>query len=433
MIALPLLRLVQPSRDRGSRNTIAVTQLDDSDQTSQIPMKHINYKSTLHACYLGYITQALIVNLPPLLFVVFRDNFGLSYTMLGSLVVVIFITQLVVDALAIKLIDRIGQRVAAVIAHAFAAVGMIALAFLPRLLPDPYVGLVIASLLFAIGGGLIEVLVSPIVDSLPGDAKASAMSLLHSFYSWGQVLVISLSTVALLLVGRDLWFLLPLLWALLPIVTLFRFARVPLVPPEEESKRTPVRTLVTSKIFLIALLLMVCSGAAEQAMAQWASLFAEKGLGISKTLGDLFGPCLFAVMMGIVRSLYGTKGQTINIHKTLVASSFLCILSFAVVALVPVPAISLLGCSLCGLAVSLMWPGMLSLTAGGYPAGGTAMFAMMALGGDLGCSLGPWLAGAVADSSNLNIGLSTGMTFPAIMLAGLYVLKPLLQAKHKSR
>ncbi|MCE5313392.1 MAG: MFS transporter [Armatimonadota bacterium] len=396
-------------------------------------MQSINYKSTLHACYLGYTTQALIVNLPPLLFVVFRDKFGLSYTMLGSLVVVIFITQLVVDALAIKFVDKIGQRVLAVIAHIFAAIGMIALAFLPRLLPQPYVGLVIASLLFAFGGGLIEVLVSPIVESLPGDAKASSMSLLHSFYSWGQVLVIILSTVALLFVGQDLWFLLPLLWAVLPIVTLFKFTRVPLVPPEEESKRTPLKTLVTSKIFLIALLLMVCSGAAEQAMGQWASLFAEKGLGISKTLGDLFGPSLFAVMMGIVRTLYGMKGQKINIQKTLIVCSFLCILSFAITALVPVPAISLLGCSLCGLTVSLMWPGMLSMTAGGYPAGGTAMFAMMALGGDLGCSVGPWLTGIVADSSNLNIGLLTGMIFPAIMLIGLFILKPLLKSKYKSR
>lgn len=392
-------------------------------------MPKATYKSTLHACYLGYITQALIVNLPPLLFVIFRDTFGLSYTMLSSLVVVIFITQLVVDALAIRVVDKIGHRASAVIAHVFAAVGMIALAFLPRLLPSPYVGLLMASLLFAIGGGLIEVLVSPIVESLPGDAKASSMSLLHSFYSWGQVLVIILSTVALLLIGQDLWFLLPLLWAILPIVTLFKFTRVPLMPPQEESTRTPLKRLLTSKLFVIALFLMVCSGAAEQAMAQWASLFAEKGLGISKTLGDLFGPCLFAVMMGIMRTLYGIKGQKINMQRTLAICSALCILSFAVTALVPVPAIALLGCSLCGLTVSLMWPGMLSLTAEAFPSGGTAMFAMMALGGDLGCSIGPTLTGIVADSSNLHIGLLTGMVFPAVMLAGLFIIKPLLQAK----
>lgn len=392
-------------------------------------MQTTNYKSTLHACYLGYITQALIVNLPPLLFVVFRDKFGLSYTMLGSLVLVVFLTQLVVDVLSIRLIDKMGQRVSAVIAHIFAAVGMIALAFLPRIMTQPYVGLVIASLLFSIGGGLIEVLVSPIVDSLPGDAKASAMSLLHSFYSWGQVLVIILSTVGLLIVGQDRWFVLPLLWAVLPIVTLIKFTKVPLVPPQEENEQIPIKKLLSSRIFIIALLLMVCSGAAEQAMAQWASLFAERGLGISKMLGDLFGPCLFAIMMGIMRTFYGIKGEKINMHKSLMILSILCILSFAITALVSVPVISLLGCSLCGLSVSLMWPGMLSLTAEGFPSGGTAMFAMLALGGDLGCSVGPWLTGVVADASSLNLGLLAGMIFPVIMLAGLLILRPLLKKR----
>jgi len=392
-------------------------------------MNKISYKSTLHACYLGYITQALIVNLPSLLFVIFREKFGLSYTKLGSLVVTIFITQLLVDAIAIKSVDKIGQRTSAVIAHFFAAVGMIALAFLPMALPSPYIGLIIASVLFAIGGGLIEVLVSPIVESLPGDAKASSMSLLHSFYSWGQVLVIVLTTLALLLVGQDLWFILPLVWSLLPIYTLFKFTRVPLVPPIEESKRTPLKTLFKSKIFLIALLLMVCSGASEQSMSQWASLFAEKGLGISKTLGDLMGPCLFAVMMGVVRTWYGIRGQKVKIYRALVYSSVLCIISFVIAAFVPVPAISLIGCVLCGLSVSLMWPGMLSMTAAGYPTGGVAMFAILALGGDLGCSIGPQLTGIIADKSSLNLGLFAAIIFPAVMLVGLAILKPLLKKK----
>lgn len=395
-------------------------------------MHPVNYKSTLHACYLGYITQALIVNLPPLLFVVFTEKFGLSYTMLANLVLAIFITQLTVDALAIKFVDKIGQRMSAVLAHLFATIGMISMAFLPRLLPNPYVGLIISFLLFSIGGGLIEVLVSPIVESLPGDAKASSMSLLHSFYSWGQVLVIVLSTLALLIVGFENWFVIPLIWASLPLFTMFRFTKVPLVPPGEEQQRTPVRTLMTSKVFLIALLLMICSGAAEQSMAQWVSLFAEKGLQIPKALGDLFGPCLFAIMMGISRTLYGMKGQKLNMHKTLSICCVLCILSFAIAALVPIPAISLLGCSLCGLAVSLMWPGMLSLTAAGYPSGGTAMFAILALGGDIGCSVGPWLTGVVADASSLNIGLLTGMIFPAVMLAGLFFMKSVLKAKEKA-
>lgn len=393
-------------------------------------MSEVNYKSTLHACYLGYITQALIVNLPPLLFVVFQDLYGLSYTKLGSLVFAIFITQLIVDALAARYIDVIGHRMGAVLAHLFATVGMVALAFLPRLLPSPYAGLVISSIIFAMGGGLIEVLVSPIVESLPGEAKASAMSLLHSFYSWGQVLVIVLSTLGLLLVGHNLWYLLPLAWSLLPLFNFFKFMRVPLVPPIEESRRTPLSKLFRSSIFLIALLLMVCSGASEQAMAQWVSLFAEKGLGITKALGDLLGPCIFAIMMGTVRTWYGVKGQNINIHKTLVVSAGFCIVSFIITAIVPIPAIALVGSALCGLSVALMWPGMLSLTASGYPNGGVAMFAILALGGDLGCSIGPQLTGIIADRSSLNWGLVSAVIFPVIMLIGLAALGPKMKSKH---
>jgi len=389
-------------------------------------MNNINYKSTLYACYLGYITQALIVNLPPLLFVVFQGKFGLSYTMLGSLVVVVFVTQLIVDALAVKFVDKIGHRMSVVIAHAFATFGMIALAFLPRMLPWPYIGLIISSILFSIGGGLIEVLVSPIVESLPSDAKASSMSLLHSFYSWGQVLVIIVSTLALHIVGQDLWFILPLVWSLLPLFTLFKFTRVPLMPPIEESQRTPLKELFRSRIFLIALLLMVCAGASEQSMAQWASLFAEKGLGISKTLGDLLGPCLFAVMMGVMRTWYGVKGQKISMHKALLICSVLCMASFVITAITPISAISLLGCALCGLSVSLMWPGMLSITAAGYPLGGVAMFAILALGGDLGCSIGPQFTGIIADRSNLNLGLLAAIIFPTIMLIGLVLLKSMI-------
>jgi fucose permease len=387
-------------------------------------MDQANYKSTLHACYLGYITQALIVNLPPLLFVIFREKFGLSYTMLGSLVFIGFVTQLIVDALAIKFVDKIGHRTSAVLAHAFAAVGLIALAFLPRALPFPYAGLIIASVLFSIGGGIIEVLISPIVEGLPSDAKASSMSLLHSFYSWGQVLVIIMSTLALRMAGQDLWFLLPLLWSLLPLLNLTKFTRVPLVPPVEESKRIPLKTLFRSKVFLIAFLLMVCSGASEHSMAQWASIFAEKGLGIPKALGDLLGPCMFAVMMGIMRTWYGVKGQNINISKALTVCTVLCMASFVIAAITPIPAISLIGCALCGLSVSLMWPGMLSITAAGYPTGGVAMFAVLALGGDLGCSIGPQIVGIVADmTSSLNSGLLAAIIFPAIMFSGLISLK----------
>jgi MFS family permease len=237
----------------------------------------------------------------------------------------------------------------------------------------------------------------------------------------------------LLTIGQDLWFVLPLVWTLLPLFTLFKFTKVPLVPFIEESNRTPLRTLFRSRIFLIALLLMVCSGASEQTMNQWASLFVEKGLGISKALGDILGPCLFAVMMGTVRTWYGIKGQKVNIHKALTVSSVLCIASFIITAIVPIPAISLLGCTLCGVSVALMWPGMLSMTAAGYPSGGVAMFAILALGGDLGCSIGPQFAGIIADGSSLNYGLLAAVIFPAIMLIGLLVLKPMLRAKEKTQ
>jgi len=390
----------------------------------------INYKSTLHACYLGYITQALIVNLPPTMFVIFKDKFGLSYTMLGSIVMVIFITQLLTDAFAVKFADKLGHRASAVLAHALAAAGMVMLSFLPKLTPQPYIGLIISTVVFSVGGGLIEVLISPIVESLPGEAKASSMSLLHSFYSWGQLIVIVLSTLALSAIGHDLWFILPLVWSILPLFTLVRFTKVPLMPPVEESQRTPLKKLLTSKIFLVALLLMVCSGASEQAMAQWASIFAEKGLGISKTLGDLLGPCIFAVMMGAMRTLYGIKGQKINIHKILVICTVLCVPSYLITALVPIPALALLGCALCGVSVSLMWPGMLSLTAAGYPSGGTAMFAILALGGDLGCSVGPWLTGIAADWKDLNTGLLAAIIFPLMMLLGLAVLKVFMKGKN---
>ena len=313
---------------------------------------------------------------------------------------------------------------------------------LPGIMPA-YAGMLIAVFLYAIGGGLIEVLISPIVDSLPGDAKASTMSLLHSFYSWGQVVVVALSTLLLQLIGHDLWFLLPMLWAILPAANLFYFLRVPLIPPVAEEHRLPLKKLLTSRFFVVAMLLMVCSGAAEQAMSQWASLFVEKGLGISKVLGDLLGPCIFAVMMGIGRTLYGTRGQKLNLQKALSACAVLCIVSYLLTALVPVPAVALLGCALCGLSVSLMWPGMLSLSSAGYPTGGTAMFAILALCGDLGCSAGPWLTGLISDAAQqssaivswgagmgndpaqagLRIGLLTAIVFPLVMLFGILYMR----------
>ena len=405
-------------------------------------MPQPNYKSTLRACCLGYVTQAAVVNLAPLLFVIFQQRYGLSFTMIGSLVLFNFVVQLTVDAVAIKFVDRIGYRASVMIAHGFSAAGLLLLGILPHVMPA-YAGMLVAVFLYAIGGGLIEVLISPIVDSLPGDAKASTMSLLHSFYSWGQVVVVALSTLLLQIIGHSLWFILPMLWAILSFANLFYFLRVPLIPPVEDGQRMPLKKLLTSRIFVVAMLLMVCSGAAEQAMSQWASLFAETGLGISKVVGDLLGPCIFAVMMGIGRTLYGIRGQQLNLQSALSVSAVLCIVSYLLTALVPIPAVALLGCALCGLSVSLMWPGMLSLSSAGYPTGGTAMFAILALCGDLGCSAGPWLTGFVSDAAQkssvivnwgadmgnapaqtgLKVGMLAAILFPLVMLFGILYMR----------
>lgn len=379
------------------------------------------YKHTLHACYLGYITQAIVVNLAPLLFVIFQDNFHISFEMLGRLILINFGTQIVVDLLTLKYVDRIGYRKATVMAHIFSALGLISLGILPQVMPSPYIGLMIAVVLYAIGGGIIEVLLSPIVEYLPGDEKASAMSLLHSFYCWGQVGVVLISTLLLKVVGGDLWFILPILWASIPLYNLTRFMKVPIIEPQEEMKTMSIKELLSTRGFVIALMLMLAAGASEITMSQWSSLFAEQGLQVSKVVGDLLGPCLFAVLMGIGRMVYGIWGHKINLNRVLLGSGILCILCYAVTIFATNPFISLLGCAVCGLSVSLMWPGTFSLTAARYPSGGTIMFGMLAVFGDIGAAVGPWVAGVVSDTTQfgLKAGLFVAIIFPILLVVGI--------------
>ena len=338
-----------------------------------------NFKSTVFACYRGYITQGIVNNLSPLFFVLFQNKFGISYSLISALILCNFVTQVITDMLSVKYVDRIGYRKSAVIAHALAFLGLVMQGTLPNVLPAPYVGLVLATIVNGVGGGLIEVIISPIVDSCPGDAKASAMSLLHSFYCWGQVGVVLITTLLLRLIGEDLWFIIPILWSLLPLYNLFRFLKVPLTPTVPEEEKTPLKTLFTSKIFLVALLLMLCAGASELAMSQWSSLFAERALGVTKVIGDLLGPCLFAVFMGIGRTIYGVWGEKIHLTGAMVFCAALCILCYLGTALFENPWLSLLSCALCGFSVSLMWPGTFSLTSAAYPKGGTAMFGILAV------------------------------------------------------
>lgn len=405
-----------------------------------------NFKSTVFACYRGYITQGIVNNLSPLFFVLFQNKFGISYSLISALILCNFVTQVITDMLSVKYVDRIGYRKSAVIAHALAFLGLVMQGTLPNVLPAPYVGLVLATIVNGVGGGLIEVIISPIVDSCPGDAKASAMSLLHSFYCWGQVGVVLITTLLLRLIGEDLWFIIPILWSLLPLYNLFRFLKVPLTPTVPEEEKTPLKTLFTSKIFLVALLLMLCAGASELAMSQWSSLFAERALGVTKVIGDLLGPCLFAVFMGIGRTIYGVWGEKIHLTGAMVFCAALCILCYLGTALFENPWLSLLSCALCGFSVSLMWPGTFSLTSAAYPKGGTAMFGILAVLGDVGCSVGPALMGAVsgAVSGNANIaaafpnltadqlGLKSGMLFSAVFPAFILIGVLLLTRFHKA-
>ncbi len=406
-------------------------------------MRKLTYKHTVAACYLGYITQAAVVNLSPILFIVFQTEYRLSYEMLGRLILINFGTQLLTDAVAVRYIDRLGIRRAALFGHALVVVGFGLMSALPRLLSAPYLGLIIADVVYAIGGGLIEVLVSPTVDALPGEARDSAMSLLHSFYSWGQVAVLLFSTLFIKAFGAERWYILPLLWAAVPAVNLFLFARVPLAPMVAEQEKTPLKQLFSAPVFILALMLMVCSGASEQAVAQWSSLFAEKGLGIPKLLGDLLGPVMFAAFMGLGRMLYGIWGERLNLRAVLEFSAGLCIACYAVMVFAPSPFISLIGVATSGLAVSIMWPGMLRLTSKAFPLGGAAMFGVLAIMGDLGCSLGPWITGLVSDAvitsnalagraaaSGMNpeqLGLKAGLlaaaVFPVMMLLGVLAFR----------
>ncbi len=383
----------------------------------------LTYKHTKYAAYIGYITQAIINNLAPLLFVSFQREFLLSLDKISLLITMNFGVQIITDVASANFVDKIGYRSACVIAHIFAVAGLVGYGTLPFVI-SPFAGLLICSAVCSVGGGLTEVVISPVVEALPGDEKASAMSLLHSFYCWGQVLVVLLSTLFFVTFGVLRWRFLPFIWALIPLFNTFLFLKVPIRQLNENGKSTPVRKLFTVKVFWLFLILMLCAGASELAMSQWASLFAEEVLGVSKTLGDLLGPCAFAVLMGLSRTVYGLFGTKMNLRFFIFASGVLCVISYLTVVFAPLPIISLIGCALCGLSVGIMWPGTYSLAAQKYPQGGTAMFAILALAGDAGCSSGPILAGFVGDASgNLKTGLLAAALFPLIMVIGISLIR----------
>jgi MFS family permease len=359
----------------------------------------LGFRATRYACYCGYVVQAIVNNLAPLLFIIFSENYGVSYRGLGSLVLINFVVQLGVDALCIKLVNPIGYRPLLAAAQAFSAAGLILLGILPLVVKPVYAALVIAVTMYGFGGGLLEVLVSPVVDSIPGESnrKPAAMSLLHSFYCWGQMAVILLSTFLLSLFGRENWYILPLMWALVPLGNLFLFMKVPMTPMLPETEALRLRDLAKSPVFFVCLLMMLCAGASEQAVAQWASLFAEKALGVPKVLGDVFGPAMFALLMGLGRAIYGIWGVRLSLFPSMLFCGLLCVLCYLGITLIPHPLVQLIACGITGFSVSIMWPATFSLSSARFPLGGAALFAVLALMGDLGCALGPWVTGVITD------------------------------------
>lgn len=383
-------------------------------------MRQLSYRHTIYASYLGYITQAIINNLVPLLFLVFQDTFGIPLQKITLLITMNFAIQLVVDFLSAKFVDKIGYRPCIVAAHIFAAAGLVGLSVFPYLTRDPFVGLLLSIFLYAIGGGLTEVLISPIVEACPTDNKASVMSLLHSFYCWGTVGVIVLSTLFLAVFGKASWRILACLWAILPAANAFFFARVPIAPLVQEGESLSIKELFSMRIFWIFVVLMIASGASEQAMSQWASAFAERGLGVTKTVGDLAGPCMFSILMGSSRVLYAKFSDRINLLSFIIGSCVLCIIAYLLASLSPSPVLALVGCGLCGLSVGILWPGVFCLASARCRKGGTAMFALLALAGDLGCSGGPTTVGMAASAfgDNLNLGLLFALIFPIVLILG---------------
>lgn len=381
-----------------------------------------NYKMTMYACFIGYIVQAVVNSFVPLLFVTFQTEYHIPLTQITLLITVNFVIQLVVDLLSAGFVDKIGYRASAIIAHACAGTGIFLLTLLPELFSYPFYGILLAVMVYAIGGGLIEVLISPVLEACPTDNKESAMSLLHSFYCWGCTGVVLLSTLFFALFGTSHWKILALIWVLLSTANLILFTKVPIYSLHEEGESgMSISELFRVKVFWLLMAMMLCAGASEQAVSQWASTFAEKGLHIQKTVGDLVGPMMFSVLMGLSRLIYGKYGEKLNLDRFMKGSCVLCVASYLCISLVPVPIVGLIGCAICGFSVGIMWPGTFSKASAAIKRGGTVLFAMLALAGDLGCSGGPTLVGFVSSafSGNLRLGILTAIVFPVLLFAGL--------------
>ena len=384
-----------------------------------------NYNRTVQACFIGYVVQAIVNNFVPLLFLTFQSSYGISLQKITLLVTFNFGIQLLVDLASIGFVDRIGYRASMILAHGMAAAGLILLTVLPETFSDPFWGLLVAVMIYAIGGGLLEVLVSPVVEACPTDNKEKAMSLLHSFYCWGHVGVVLLSTLFFRIFGIANWKYMALTWSLIPILNGILFTRVPIAPLLDEGETgLTMGELFKKKIFWVLMLMMLCAGASEQAVSQWASTLAEKSFGINKTIGDLAGPMAFAILMGSSRAFYGKFGDRINLERFMQYSAVLCMISYLMIAFIPIPVLGILGCAVCGLSVGIMWPGTFSMASVSVKRGGTALFALLALAGDVGCSSGPTYVGMISGAlnDNLKMGILAALIFPIFMVVGIRLI-----------
>ena len=388
-------------------------------------IKQKNYKKTLIACYLGFVTQAISANFTPLLFLTFISTYGITLEKIAMIPLVFYLTQLLIDLAATKFADKIGYRTCVVSSQVLSAIGLVLMAVLPEVLSVPFIGIMLSVVLYAMGSGLVEVLVSPIVEACPFENKEGMMSLLHSFYCWGARGVILGSTLFFAIFGLENWKILTFIWALVPLYNTFNFISCPIERLVEDGKSMGIRKLLKTPIFWLMIILMVCSGASEASMAQWASAFTESAIGVSKTVGDLAGPCLFAMFMGISRILYGKFSEKLDLTKVMLVCGILCAGCYLLASLSTVPILGLAGCALCGLTVGIMWPGSISISSQKCPRGGTAMFAFLALAGDLGAMVSPAMVGTLSEMAdgNLKTGLLAAAIFPIVLVFGLLILK----------
>ena len=383
-----------------------------------------SFKATITASCIGYFTQAVLINFTPLLFITFQKEFGLSLAQLSVLIATNFATELIIDFLGTKYVSKIGYRRSVIIAQALSVMGLCMIPILPKLMESKFLALEIAMIFCGLGGGLIEVLISPIVEACPTKRKSAIMSMLHSFYCWGQMGVVLLSTIYFRTVGIEHWEYLSLIWAIIPAIDLVLFCFVPINTLVDESEESTFGELIRQKLFWVFLVMMLCAGATELAMSQWASAFAEAGLKVEKWIGDLLGPCLFAVCMGCARIFYATHSDKIGLKKGILISSGICVVSYLVAILSPIPIISLIGCAMCGVGSGMLWPGTYSIATNRMPKGGVPMFGLLALAGDMGCLSGPYLTGMISTAfdGNLKMGFLFSLIFPITLMIMVVIL-----------